>query len=89
MDNENLKSLLIRDKQFLRSLYESKSVPNTKHILNTSDDAHLNTLIKYLHFITKGDILINIDNKYFKVDKKSTEIRKKQIDNKMKDMWEE
>ena len=37
----------------------------------------------------EGDILINIDNKYFKVDKKSTEIRRKQIDNKMKDMWEE
>ncbi|WP_238898846.1 DUF3006 domain-containing protein [Clostridium sp. YIM B02500] len=36
-----------------------------------------------------GDILINIDSKYFKVDKKSTEIRKKQIHNKMKDMWEE
>ncbi|OVE67316.1 hypothetical protein CCS79_14440 [Clostridium diolis] len=37
----------------------------------------------------EGDILINIDNKYFKLDKKSTEIRKKQIHNKMKDMWEE
>ncbi|AVK48721.1 hypothetical protein AXY43_12055 [Clostridium sp. MF28] len=37
----------------------------------------------------EGDILINIDNKYFKVDKKSTKIRKKQIHNKMKDMWEE
>ncbi len=37
----------------------------------------------------EGDILINIEDKYFEVDKKFTAILKKQIEDKMRDMWKE
>ena len=37
----------------------------------------------------EGDILINIDDKYFEVDKRFTLSRKKQIEDIMRDMWKE
>lgn len=37
---------------------------------------------------SEGDILIKI-NEYFQIDKISTLVRRKQIDDNMKDMWNE
>ena len=73
MNEENLKSLLIRDKQFLKSLFETSNVFKNKHLVNTADDAHLDTLIKYLHFVTNGKIFINRQN--FEVIRKTKKIK--------------
>jgi len=62
MNSENVKSLLIRDRQFLKTLYDSGNSAQIRHLISTGDDTHLNTLIKYLHFVTSGQIFINKEN---------------------------
>jgi hypothetical protein len=56
MDQESMKNLLIRDKGFLKQLYEGPSPFKNKRILSAAEDSQLNTLIKYLHFLTCGRI---------------------------------
>ena len=56
MDQNLMKSLLIRDKGFLKELYLGRSTFKNKRILYTADDSQLNTLIKYLHFLACGRI---------------------------------
>ena len=58
MNREQLKTYLQRDKQFLKELYESDSLVKSKRILNFANDAELSTLIKYLHFVSNGEIPI-------------------------------
>lgn len=53
-----MKSLLLRDKEFLRELYESNNLYRTKKLLENASDAKLNTLIRYFHFISNGEISI-------------------------------
>ena len=62
MNREQLKNCLQRDKQFLKELYESDSVVKSKRILNFANDAELSTLIKYLHFVSNGEIPIKKHN---------------------------
>lgn len=62
MNKNIIKALLIRDKQFLRSIYDGPNVLKNKRILNASDDAQINTLLKYLYCVTNGLILINAEN---------------------------
>jgi len=53
----------MRDKEFLRALYStSENVPKVLQILNFAEDTKLNTLIKFLHFLAKGEIPIKKDN---------------------------
>ena len=56
MNKEVLKSYLIRDKVFLRELYEAPSKTVSNRILNFASDIKLNTLIKFLHFLSNGEI---------------------------------
>ena len=58
MNKDNLKALLLRDKEFLKNLYESKSVAHSKNILLFASDAKLNTLIKFFHYIANGQIKV-------------------------------
>lgn len=59
MNKENLKLCLVRDKTFLKSLYEGPDTIKNYKILNSADDTQLITLLKYLHFLANGnDILI-------------------------------
>lgn len=58
MNEEQLKLLLVRDKVFLKSLYEGPNFLKNKEILSASEDNELNTLIKYLHFVANGKIPI-------------------------------
>lgn len=51
-----MKPLLIRDKEFLRSLYSSASSVQAKHILAVTSDNQINTLIKFIHFLANGEI---------------------------------
>jgi len=56
MNQERMKALLIRDKAFLKSLYSAQSSPSAKNILNFTSDAKLNTLVKFFHMVTNGEI---------------------------------
>jgi len=57
-----LKPLLIRDKDFLKSLYSAKSPVSAKNILIYSSDSKLNTLIKCIHMISSGQIKVKKEN---------------------------
>ena len=59
MNKEVVRTQFLRDKEFLRNLYESNgNVALVKEKLNYASDAELNTLLKFLHFLSKGDIRI-------------------------------
>ncbi len=62
MDKETLKNYLIRDKVFLRQLYEGQDKFKNNKILNFASDSKLNTLIKFLHFLCNGEIKIKREN---------------------------
>ena len=62
MDKETVKGQLVRDKQFLRQLYETRDQPKVKHLLTFASDGQLNTLIKFLHFLSTGEITIRKEN---------------------------
>ena len=62
MSHEQFKSILQRDKQFLKELFESNSVSKSKNILSFASDAELNTLIKYIHYVSSGEIKIKKNN---------------------------
>jgi len=62
ISNEQMKSLLIRDKSFLKSLYEGSNPLKNKRVLNSSNDCQLDTLLKYLHFVANGIIKIKEGN---------------------------
>jgi hypothetical protein len=51
-----MKSLLIRDKQFLRELCEDQDFQKKKRILNAANDSEINTLIWFLHYLSTGEI---------------------------------
>jgi hypothetical protein len=59
MNKETVRSLFIRHKEFLRNLFETNgNAIKAKSLLNFASDSELNTLIKFLHFLSKGDIKI-------------------------------
>jgi hypothetical protein len=62
INREQMKTLLMRDKAFLKSLYEGSNPLKNKRILNSSNDSQLDTLIKYLHFVANGIIKIKKEN---------------------------
>ena len=62
MNQEQFKSLLQRDKIFLKELYESNSKAKSKNILTFATDSEINTLIKYIHFVANGIIKIKKQN---------------------------
>ena len=62
MNQEQFKSVLKRDKVFLKELYESNAISKSKRILNFANDSELNTLIKYIHLVCNGEIKIKKTN---------------------------
>jgi hypothetical protein len=61
-NRENMKNLLIRDKGFLRELYEGPNPLKNNRILNGANDSQLNTLIKFLYFLSNGQITMKKEN---------------------------
>lgn len=57
-EEQRMKALLIRDKEFLKSIFVSNSVSQTKNILKNASDSKLNTLVKCLHMISNGFIKV-------------------------------
>lgn len=82
MNQNRMKLLLIRDKEFLKSLYQSQSVPHCKNILTFASDSKLNTLINFLHFVSNGEIKIKkeqfalLEGRYLRIIRKHFESKK-------------
>jgi len=62
MDPDHFKPILLRDKAFLESLYQSSSAARSKNILKFSSDTHIKTLIMFLHLLSSGQISISKKN---------------------------
>lgn len=62
MSNEQFKAALMRDRLFLKELYESNSQANSKRLLTFANDSQIVTLIKYLNLLSNGVIKIKSDN---------------------------
>ena len=62
MNKESVKQCLVRDKAFLRELYESNNPVKTKSVLNAASDIKLATLIKFIHFLANGEVQIKREN---------------------------
>ena len=62
MDKDTVKNQLVRDKEFLRQLYDTTEDSKAKQILTFASDQQLNTLIKFLHFLSNGEITIKKEN---------------------------
>ena len=77
-----MKSQLVRDKAFLKSLYEGENTLKNKDFINFATESELNTLIKYLHFVASGQISINKVN--FETIQKSRKLKiiQKNVDKK-------
>jgi hypothetical protein len=61
-NRENMKNLLIRDKGFLRELFEGPNPLKNNRVLQGASDSQLNTLIKFLHFLSNGEITMKKEN---------------------------
>ena len=78
LNKDVLKSCLIRDKGFLKELYQEPEFAKIRKTLQTADDTELNTLIKYLHFLLNGEIpMKKINFQAIKESKKQALITKK------------
>ena len=62
MSNEQFKTQLIRDKLFLKELYQSNSLSKSKQILYFASDAEISTVLKYIHLVSNGEIKIKKAN---------------------------
>ena len=62
MNREQMKSYLLRDKGFLKQLHQSGNTLESKKLLQSAEDSELNTLIKFLHFLSNGEIKMKKEN---------------------------
>jgi len=62
MDRDRFKSLLVRDKEWLENLYSATSQPFRKRLLVTASDKKLDTLIRFLHLLSNGEIKMHKRN---------------------------
>jgi len=62
MDTTRFKALLVRDKLWLENLYSSTSLTQRKQLLVNASDKKLDTLIKFLHLLTTGEIKMHKKN---------------------------
>jgi len=83
MSQSAFKAQLLKDKVFLKELYESDSVTKSRRILNFASDVKLNTLIKYIHFVSNGVIKMKKSN-FAKLDQKHIMVIKKNFEAKAK-----
>lgn len=81
MDKQRFKQMLVRDKQWLKELYESDTDINIKRLLNFASDAKLETLMKFIHLISNGEIKMTREN-FDKIEKRQLKIIKKEFESK-------
>ena len=83
-NKDRLKSYLLRDKGFLKELYEGSNYLSKKHRLQVSEDSELNTLIKYLYFVANGEIKIKSSNFTILQESKMLKVIIKEVEKKSK-----
>jgi hypothetical protein len=66
----------------LRSLYDGPNPLKNKRILNAANDSQLNTLIRYLHFVTTGQIKIKKENFDILQQNKKLQLIKQKVEKK-------
>lgn len=59
---ETLKAYFIRDKFFLKSLYEGQNSLKNRRLILSANEGEIDTLIKYLHYLANGKIRISAKN---------------------------
>jgi|688.fasta_scaffold12185_7 hypothetical protein len=74
MDKVYLRHLFEENKNFLRQLFEEKSVANTQKLLNNATDSTLNVLVRILYLIANGEI--SLHESHQEVFKKSKRLGK-------------
>jgi len=62
MNQDRFRQLLLRDKEWLRDLYQSDSTSKVKRYLNFASDSKLDTLIKFIHLLSNGVIKMTKEN---------------------------
>ena len=83
MNKETLKNYLIRDKGFLRELYEGDNKLKNNKTLNAASDVKLNTLVRFLHFLSNGEIKIKKENFEILQNNKKINFLKKNVEKKL------
>jgi len=81
MSTERFKQILVRDKEWLRQLYESDSIPNTKRLITFATDVKLDTLLKFIHYLSNGVIKMTKEN-FEKIGNKHLKLIKKDFESK-------
>lgn len=82
MNRETFKSYLVRDKGFLKSLYEGDNRIKNNRILTVACDTKLNTLIRLLHYICNGEIKIKRENFEIIRDHRKLNVLKRHVEKK-------
>lgn len=59
---ETLKAYFIRDKLFLRSLFEGENPLKNRRLILSATEGEIDTLIKFLHYLANGKIKIGALN---------------------------
>lgn len=62
LPKETLKAYFIRDKLFLRSLFEGANPLKNRRLILSATEGEIDTLIKYLHYLANGKIKISALN---------------------------
>ena len=74
---ETLKAYFIRDKLFLRLLFEGSNPLKNRRIILAASEGEIETLIKFLHYLANGKIKITAQNfNFLKRSRKFSYLRK-------------
>ena len=83
MNREQLKSYLLRDKGFLKQLHQGNPLEGKK-LLQNAEDSELNTLIKFLHFLSNGEIKMKKENSEKVKESNKLKLLTKEVEKKSK-----
>jgi len=81
MDNSRFKALLVRDSEWLESLYSANSNPHRRQLISTASDKKIDTLIRFLHLLSTGDIKMHKKN-FDALSKRHVQFLKKEFEKK-------
>ena len=82
MNKEVFKRYLVRDKAFLRDLFEGENKFKNNRLLNSASDTKLNTLIQFLHKLSIGEIKIKKHNFEIVQSSKKINVIKRHVEKK-------
>jgi CRISPR/Cas system CMR subunit Cmr6 (Cas7 group RAMP superfamily) len=61
-DQQRFRLFLLRDKDWLEELYVANSALRCRRLLLFASDSKLDTLMKYLHYLSNGEIRMKREN---------------------------